>query len=154
MLLSFFLDKDDVIINELNKNCINCENHILELCNFSWDIGKIVAINTPNISMNNLIKKANITIVKKKSLLTIDRVIFSNYNKINNSITIYEDTIKKHFIPYMPSNYSLNSYNLFLKHEFFHFLQCNNFYNLRPYKLNFLNEIAAYSFTNNWGILH
>ena len=153
MKLSFFLDKDDLILNEIDNNYAN-KKSIINLCNFCWDVGKLTAISLPKDSIDNLIAKNNITIIKEQALPIINHIIFSIYNKSNNSITLYDETIEKYFIPNIPKNFTLNPYDLFIKHEFFHFLQCNGFYNLKPYKLDFLNEIAAYSFTHNFGIIH
>ena len=104
MILSFFLDKDTLIINELDKNHIRHNKHIINLCNFSWNIGKLAAISLSQFSINELIEKNNIIIVKKKSLPTFNHIIFSDYNKIDNVITIYEETIKT-YIPTLDTNY-------------------------------------------------
>lgn len=141
----FALNKTDLILHQLSMNFISPSPDILKLCDFCWDLGKIAAISIPNCSILELIYKNNITIRYQKSLSTINNIIFSYYNKSNNTITIFEDTIKQYF--------DVSNYDLFITHEFFHFLQCNNYYKLKPYKLNFLNEIGAFSFSNNFGII-
>ena len=107
MKLPFFLDKTDLILNELNKNHIHQKEAILKLCDFCWDIGKITAISLSNSSILDLVHKSNITIIYKKSLPTINNIIFSSYNKENNSITIYETTIKEQ----RPINTTTNYYH-------------------------------------------
>ena len=157
MYLPFFLSKNEVIYHEFrqHKNYRNLSlNDIISLGNIAWHTGILTSLNMPKTSIFKLICDNNITLTTSFCASPTNRIIFSSFNHLDNSITLYKDTIEKYFIPSIPSKFNSysnyeNATNLLILHEYFHFLQCNNFYSLNVYRLNPLNEIAAYSFSRN-----
>ena len=108
----------------------------------AWNIGVLTALSTPRIDGLSTQTKSHVPF----------NVIFSDYNSLTNTITIYQNTILEYFLPNVPDNFSKfssynNAVNLLKLHEYFHYLQCSNFNGLDVFRMNCLNEIAAYSFT-------
>ena len=147
MKLSFFLDKNDVIQNEFNLDYgykKYSEKSIFLLGNMAWDIGVLTALNGSSF--------ARLNTVTKSSIIVPSNIIFSDYNSISSIITLYKDTIMEHFLPNVPSKYSSfsdydNAVYLLKLHEYFHHLQCTNFNSISVFRMNCLNEIAAYAFS-------
>lgn len=149
MQLSFFLPKTHVIQNEFNINpqCrrVNKKN-IFNLGNLSWNMGMLCALNFPHVTSREFIASHDIKIITKDIVPILNKILFSSFDASNNSIILYPNMIDKYFVPSAPSNFNHNHcIDLLLYHEIFHFLQCTNQCPL--YKINCLNEIAAYSFT-------
>ena len=147
MKLSFFLDKDDMIRNEFaleNKLTRYSKDCIIMLGNMAWNMGVLASLNISNFD--------DLDTLTKPSVVTPSDIIFSDYNSLTNEITLYKDTILEHFLPNVPTRFSkYTNYNdaiyLLKLHEYFHYLQCTNFQSLAIFRLNCLNEIAAYSFS-------
>lgn len=146
MELSFFLDKTKLIENEfeLDNICqIHSKNGIFSLGSIAWNIGVLTALEVSNFD--------DLPSLTQPSFTVPSTIIFSDYNKLTNTITLYKDAIEKYFLPNVPSNFSIysnyeNAVYLLKLHEYFHYLQCSNYNYLCVYPMNCLNEIAAYSF--------
>lgn len=173
MVLSVFLGKNELIKQELKMDLyydkIASSSLMEELAELAWARGIEHGRRLKGNDINDLILLDGVKVEVDESMYSPKYVIFSTYTVNNKMITLYKRNIQEIFIPLIPNKYSEwkdyeRARNLFLCHEYFHFLEANVIGRTSAVKkidvrfgpiklkreLKALNEIAAHAFVKEF----
>ncbi|AGB19339.1 hypothetical protein [Thermoanaerobacterium thermosaccharolyticum] len=172
MIPTIFLNKEELINQEL-KNDLYYDRikniDLSDMTSMAWNRGTNEAKKYKNQDINVLLKEEGINFEINNVYYTPGYMIFSQITTNEKKITVYMRNIEKEFIPSIPEKYSFwkakdRLINLFLCHEYYHYLEyyyiglTSNIKNVNlkfgliniKKQLNSLNEIAAHAFVKEF----